>query len=61
LADNVQKTDTPALDEGEDIMVDALAFSEIHAAIKSGQIRHALALSALSRVNELWQGLLPGK
>ena len=61
LAENVRKTHLPTLDEGEDITVETLDFSEIHAAVKSGQIRHALALSALSRVNELWQGFLPGR
>ncbi len=61
LAENVQKTHSPMLDEGEDITVETLDFAEIQAAIKSGQIKHALALSALSRVSELWNGFLPGR
>lgn len=61
LAGDVRKTDVPALDEGEDITVEIVDFDGIRAAIKSGQIRHALALSALSRVSELWNGFLPGK
>ncbi len=61
LADRVRKTHTPMLDEGEDITVETLDFDEIRSAIKSGQIKHALALSALSRINELWNGFLPGR
>lgn len=61
LAENVLKTNTPMLDEGEDITVETLDFEEIRAAIKSGQIKHALALSALSRINELWNGFIPGR
>jgi len=60
LAEKAQKTDLPALDEGEDISVDVLSFIEIQAAIKSGQIRHALALSALARVDEIWKMVSPG-
>jgi 8-oxo-dGTP pyrophosphatase MutT (NUDIX family) len=59
LAESVRKTHTPMLDEGEDITVETLDFDEIRSAIKSGQIKHALALSALSRINELWNGFLP--
>ena len=61
LAERVRKTHTPMLDEGEDITVETLDFEEIRTAIKSGQIKHALALSALSRINELWTGFLPGR
>lgn len=61
LAGSVRKTHTPKLDEGEDITVETLDFEEIRTAIKSGQIKHALALSALSRINELWNGFLTGR
>jgi ADP-ribose pyrophosphatase len=60
LAEDVQKTDIPALDEGEDITVETLSFTEIKAAIESGQIRHALALSALARVTDIWNNISPG-
>ncbi len=59
LAENVRRTHTPMLDEGEDITVETLDFAEICTAIRSGQIKHVLALSALSRVNELWNGFFP--
>ena len=61
LAEGVRKTHAPMLDEGEDITVETLNFEEIRTAIKSGQIKHALALSALSRIDELWNGFLAGR
>jgi len=41
------------LDPGEDIEVDALSQEELRRAISSGEIRHALVLTALHRVFDL--------
>ena len=57
LAENVEKTDSPTLDEGEDITVETWTLERLRQAITNGKIKHALALSALSRVPELWAGL----
>jgi 8-oxo-dGTP pyrophosphatase MutT (NUDIX family) len=54
LAENVHKTDDPVLDEGEDITVSKLSFQEMCTAIRAGNIGHVLALSALSRIVDLW-------
>jgi len=56
LVEGVKKTAVPAMDEGEDITVEVISFAEVRRAVKNGQIKHALALSALSRVPELWSG-----
>jgi len=56
LAENVQKTANPALDAGEDITVTALTFEELRTVIREGKFCHVLALSALSRVPQLWCG-----
>ena len=55
LAKGVLKTKEPVLDPGEDINVKTLSFSELRQSIRNGQIEHVLALSALSRVPEIWQ------
>ena len=60
LAENIEKTDIPSLDEGEDIAVEILDFDAVRSAIRSGQIKHALALSALSRITGLWSRFDPG-
>ena len=58
LASDVKKTSQPVLDEGEDIEVSLYTFIELAAAIHSGEINHVLALSALSRINEIWQPII---
>jgi 8-oxo-dGTP pyrophosphatase MutT (NUDIX family) len=55
LALGVKKTKEPVLDPGEDIRVSTKSFSEIRESISSGKIGHVLALSALSRVPQIWQ------
>jgi 8-oxo-dGTP pyrophosphatase MutT (NUDIX family) len=55
LAQGVEKTVEPRLDPGEDINVEAVSFSDLRASISSGRIGHVLALSALSRVPQIWQ------
>ena len=39
---------------GEVIEVECLSESQVGRAVRSGEIKHALALSALSRVFTLW-------
>jgi ADP-ribose pyrophosphatase len=56
LAENVVKTHPPTLDEGEDITVETLSYDELRSAIETGQISHALALSALARLSDFWSG-----
>ena len=57
LAQDAYKVSEPDLDAGEDISVSLMSFAEINEIIKSGQMKHSLALSALSRVNGLWNSL----
>ena len=57
LALGVEKTTNPSLDAGEDISVDTFTYGEIRQMIAGGQICHVLALSALSRVTQIWQPL----
>lgn len=55
LALNVEKTCEPRPDPGEDIHVETRSYIEVRRMITAGKLRHALALSALSRVPDLWQ------
>lgn len=50
LALDVEKTDEMALGAGEDIQVVSLTVEEVRGEFIGGRLRHALALSALSRV-----------
>lgn len=54
LAENVEPLQEPTPDEGEAIRVHLITLDEIKTAIADGRLRHALALSALSRVFPLW-------
>ena len=54
LATDVDFTDKMDLDEGEDIELVFMREEEIIDAVRRGEIRHALALSVLSRVFDLW-------
>lgn len=53
LAEGAEPTQPLELDPGEDIVVDTLDLDEVRARIQSGAIRHALVISALSRVLDL--------
>jgi 8-oxo-dGTP pyrophosphatase MutT (NUDIX family) len=55
LALGVEKTKEPILDPGEDIRVSTFSFPDLRNKIVAGQISHVLALSALSRVPQIWQ------
>lgn len=54
LASGVTRAGPPAPTAGEAIAVSLASPDELAAAARAGEIRHALALSALSRVFELW-------
>ncbi len=43
-------------DEGEDIIVATLTIDEIRHEIQAGSFRHSLALLALTKVFDLWNG-----
>ncbi len=53
LAEDAQRTDPQQLDSGEDIVVETLELSAVRDAILAGEIRHALVITALSRVLDL--------
>lgn len=55
LALDVEKTNHLNLDDGEDIVVEALTLRELRTEIEKGKLSHALALSALGRVFNLWE------
>ena len=55
LAQNIYKKGAQLLGEGEAIQIEFLSQKEITAAVQGGELKHALALSALSRVFNLWE------
>jgi ADP-ribose pyrophosphatase len=54
LAEGVERIAEPEPGEGEAIGVELCSLEVLRTAIESGRLRHALALSALSRVFPLW-------
>jgi 8-oxo-dGTP pyrophosphatase MutT (NUDIX family) len=54
LARGVRRTQTQNLGSGEAIRVELMSEAEVVRAVQSGELKHALALSALSRVFNLW-------
>lgn len=54
LARGVVRTGEPQTGGGEHIRVELLSEEAVRTAVQDGTIRHALALSALARVFELW-------
>ena len=54
LAEGVERTQAPANTGGEHIHVTLMNEDEVRAAVQDGTLRHALALSALARVFDLW-------
>lgn len=54
LARGVRSIGAQRLSGGEAIRVESMPVEDVVAAVQSGEIRHALALSALSRVFDLW-------
>lgn len=59
LARDVERTHPADMDDGEDIEICLLDETEIRTAAGNGDIRHALALSVLSRVFDLWPRPFP--
>lgn len=53
LAEDCLRTHELELDRGEDIVIGTLALEEAAALVRSGAIRHALVLTALSHVLDL--------
>ena len=59
LARDVEQLAAPSPGRGEMLAVERMSEAEVVQAVRSGHIRHALALSALSRVLELWPRPFP--
>jgi 8-oxo-dGTP pyrophosphatase MutT (NUDIX family) len=55
LAYPAEKTQDLDLGDGEDIVVALVTLAELRMDVRQGALRHALALSALSRVFDLWE------
>jgi 8-oxo-dGTP pyrophosphatase MutT (NUDIX family) len=53
LAEDARRTHEQGLDTGEDIAIDMLDLDDVRRRIESGEIRHSLVLTALSRVLDL--------
>jgi 8-oxo-dGTP pyrophosphatase MutT (NUDIX family) len=53
LAEDAVRTHGQELDSGEDIAIDALGLDEVRELVRSGAVRHALVLTALSKVLDL--------
>jgi 8-oxo-dGTP pyrophosphatase MutT (NUDIX family) len=54
LATDVELLAAPTPGRGEHIAVELMSPAEMTEAVQSGELKHVLALSALSRVYELW-------
>ena len=54
LAEDAELAYAQDLGEGELIAVELMSEDEVRAAVQSGELKHALALSALARVYSLW-------
>ncbi|MFQ5655042.1 MAG: NUDIX hydrolase [Planctomycetota bacterium] len=56
LAEDVRRTHTPRLDDGEDIHVTTLSLDDAREATRKGEIRHSLVIAALARLLDLRAG-----
>ena len=54
LAQDVYRAQTQDLGDGESIALEFMTQAQVRAAVVSGELKHALALSALSRVFSVW-------
>jgi len=54
LAEDAERVRAPDPGEGELIAVELMSEERVRAAVQSGELKHALALSALARVYSLW-------
>ena len=55
LVEDAEPVQAPAPDDGEAIDVHLMTLDEVKCAIAEGNLKHPLALSALSRVFSLWE------
>lgn len=53
LAEEVERTHELELDRGEDVVVDTIPIEHVSGLVRSGEIRHALVLTALSHLFDL--------
>jgi 8-oxo-dGTP pyrophosphatase MutT (NUDIX family) len=53
LAEECERTHEQGLDAGEDIFIETIPLGEVVSRIESGEIRHSLVITALSRVLDL--------
>lgn len=54
LAEDAYLAQEQDLGEGEMIALELMSENEVRASVRSGELKHALALSALARVYDLW-------
>ena len=54
LAQDVYRANDQDLGDGEMISVELMNEAQVRSAVTSGELKHALALSALARVYQLW-------
>jgi hypothetical protein len=54
LAEDVYRRDDQDLGAGEMIAVELMSEAQVRKAVIDGELKHALALSALARVYDLW-------
>ena len=54
LAEDVYRAQSQDLGEGESIALEFMTQEQVRGAVGSGELKHALALSALSRVFAIW-------
>tara|TARA_Y100001934_G_C12157429_1_gene680296 strand:- start:19 stop:591 length:573 start_codon:yes stop_codon:yes gene_type:complete len=54
LAQGARQARPPEPDDGELIEIDLMSEADVQQAVQNGELKHALALSVLSRVYELW-------
>ena len=54
LAQDVYQAQTQDLGDGESIALEFMSQEQVRSAVVSGELKHALALSALSRVFPVW-------
>jgi hypothetical protein len=54
LAEDVHKADSQDLGDGESIAMQFMTQDEVRTNVLNGELKHSLALSALSRVFPIW-------
>jgi len=54
LAEDAYPAQAQAMGEGEQIRVELMSEAEVRSAVTAGEVKHALALSCLARVYQLW-------